>query len=237
MLKVDKLVTSYGVIKALKGVSLQVRTGELVTLVGANGAGKSTLLKAILGMVTINAGSILYKGRELAGMISRDIIAQGIAIVPEGRKIFGDLTVEENLQLGTFARKKDPVLDKEILEFVYTSFPRLYERRRQHGGTLSGGEQQMLAVSRALMSKPDLLLLDEPSMGLAPVIIESVFEIIMRLKSQGQTMLLVEQNAMQALHVSDRAYILNTGKVEREDSSDNIMADDSLRMAYLGVKE
>jgi len=234
MLKISDLVSSYGLIKALKGVSLHVEKGELVSLLGANGAGKSTLLKSIIGLVKIDAGNIIYEGEELVGKTNYQIIPKGIAIVPEGRKILPDMTVMENLDLGTFSRKKDKALDKKILESVFEYFPRMHERKNQMAGTLSGGEQQMLAIGRALMADPRLLILDEPSMGLAPVIVEQVFAIIKKIKALGVTMLLVEQNAMMALKVSDRAYVINTGEIVAEDKAANLLKDDMLLKAYLG---
>lgn len=233
MLKVKNLVSSYGVIKALKGISMEVNEGELVTLVGANGAGKSTLLKSIIEQVKIESGDIIYMKNSLLGKPSHKIIEQGIAIVPEGRRIFADLTVAENLEIGAFAggnQKRFQELSKKIYEF----FPRLEERKKQFGGTLSGGEQQMLAVGRAMMATPKLLLLDEPSMGLAPVIVEEVFAIIRRIKEMGTTMLLVEQNAMMALKICDRAYIIKTGLIVGEDTAENILGNKMLLEAYLG---
>ncbi len=234
ILKIEDLVSSYGVIKALKGVSLEVKEGELVSLLGANGAGKSTLLKSIIGMVKINSGHIRYEGKEITGLPASKIINNGISIVPEGRKIFADMSVADNLELGSFSRKPDKALDKQILETVYEFFPRLYERRNQMGGLLSGGEQQMLAIGRAMMSNPRLLLMDEPSMGLAPLVVEEVFAVIRKLKATGVTILLVEQNASMALEVSDRAYVLNTGNIVDEDTSENMMKKSSLVEAYLG---
>ena len=236
MLKIDSLVSSYGVIKALKGVSLEVREGELVTLVGANGAGKSTLLKSIIGRVTVESGSIEYLGSSLVGKSSHEIISQGIAVVPEGRRIFADLTVVENLELGAYAGGNQKRF-QELVKTVYEFFPRLEERKKQYGGTLSGGEQQMLAVGRAMMATPKLLLLDEPSMGLAPIVVEEVFKIIRRIKEMGTTMLLVEQNAMMALKVCDRAYIINTGEIVGEDTAEHIMSNQTLMDAYLGSTE
>lgn len=234
MLKIDSLVSSYGMIKALKGISLHVEEGELVSLLGSNGAGKSTLLKSILGLVKIEQGTIEYKGKDITGAKSTKIIKQGIAIVPEGRKIFADITVEDNLEIGSFSRRADKALDKRILDQVYEFFPRLYERRRQMGGTLSGGEQQMLAIGRAMMADPKLLLLDEPSMGLAPLVVEQVFEIIRKIKATGVTILLVEQNANMALLVSDRAYVMNTGRIIDEDTGENMKKKGTLVEAYLG---
>ena len=236
MLKIDQLVSSYGVIKALKGVSLEVKEGELVTLVGANGAGKSTLLKSIIGRVTVESGSIEYLGSSLVGKSSHEIISQGIAVVPEGRRIFADLTVVENLELGAYAGGNQKRF-QELVKTVYEFFPRLEERKKQYGGTLSGGEQQMLAVGRAMMATPKLLLLDEPSMGLAPIVVEEVFKIIRRIKEMGTTMLLVEQNAMMALKVCDRAYIINNGEIVGEDTAEHIMSNQTLMDAYLGSTE
>ncbi len=234
ILKVEDLISSYGVIKALKGVSLEVREGELVSLLGANGAGKSTLLKSIIGMVKINSGHIWYGGEEITGQNSSKIINNGISIVPEGRKIFADMSVEDNLELGSFSREKDKALDQEILEQVFAFFPRLKERRKQMGGLLSGGEQQMLAIGRAMMSRPRLLLMDEPSMGLAPLVVEEVFSVIRRLKDMGVTILLVEQNANMALQVCDRAYVLSTGNIVDEGPGEEMMKKSSLVEAYLG---
>ena len=209
MLKVTDLVSSYGNIKALKGISLEVQKGEIVSLLGANGAGKSTLMKSILGMVTIEGGSVQFKGQELVGKKSHEIVPMGISLVPEGRKIFVDVTVEKNLEIGTFFRKREKARDKELLDMVYEIFPRMYERRTQLGGTLSGGEQQMLAVGRAIMSDPEFLMLDEPSMGLAPLVVAEIFNVIKKVHDMGITVLLVEQNAKMALKISDKAYLLN----------------------------
>jgi branched-chain amino acid transport system ATP-binding protein len=234
LLKIDNLVSIYGYIKALKGISIEVRKGELVCLLGSNGAGKSTLLKSIIGMVKIEQGSIKYNDIELVGKKSHIIVPMGISMVPEGRRIITELTVAENLEIGTFSRNKDKALDRELLESVFELFPRLYERRKQVGGTLSGGEQQMLAIGRAIMSKPDLLLLDEPSMGLAPIIVENVFESINKIKNTGVTIILVEQNARMALSISDRAYVMSTGEIVSEDTSENMMRNSALVDAYLG---
>ncbi len=234
ILKIDSLVSSYGLIKALKGISIEVKQGELVSLLGSNGAGKSTLLKSIVGMVRVESGSINFQGTELVGKKSHQIIPLGISLVPEGRKIFADQTVEENLEIGTFFTRNDKVRNQQLREQVYETFPRLKERRTQMGGTLSGGEQQMLAVGRAMMSAPKLLLLDEPSMGLAPLIVEQVFHVIRKIKETGVTILLVEQNARMALKVSDRAYVLSTGHITAEDTGVNMLDSDVLREAYLG---
>ena len=241
MLKIDNLISSYGNIKALKGISLEVNKGEIVTLLGANGAGKSTLMKSILGMVKIEQGSILYKGSELVGKKSYQIVPMGISLVPEGRKIFVDVSVENNLEIGTYFRKREKSRDKELLDMVYEIFPRLYERKKQLGGTLSGGEQQMLAVGRAIMSDPELLMLDEPSMGLTPLVVAQVMDVIAKIRDMGITVLLVEQNASMALRICDRAYVLNTGlntgMVTNKDENMQELADALLREAYLGAKK
>lgn len=236
MLEITNLVASYGMIKGLKGVSVRVEKGELVTLVGANGAGKSTLLKSIIGMVQVNEGRIVYKGQDITRQKPVKIMSQGIAIVPEGRRIFPDMTVRENLELAAFAcgnHKKIASLSEQVFDF----FPKLREREKQYGGTLSGGEQQMLAVGRALMATPELILMDEPSMGLAPVIVSEVFKIIRRIKEMGTTVLLVEQNAMMALKVADRAYILRTGNIVNEYVAKDILGSDDLLNAYLQAEE
>ena len=236
ILKIEDLVSSYGIIKALKGISMQVGEGELVALLGANGAGKSTLLKSIIGMVKINSGHILYEGNDITGKKAHHIINNGISIVPEGRQVFADMSVADNLELGSFSRQKDKALDAKILKTVYDFFPRLYERRSQMGGLLSGGEQQMLAIGRAMMSNPKLLLMDEPSMGLAPLVVEEVFRVIKRLKETGVTILLVEQNANKALQICDRAYVLNTGNIVDEGTSTELKEKGTLVEAYLGKK-
>ena len=237
IMKISNLSSSYGNIKALKGIDIEINKGEIVSLLGANGAGKSTLMKSILGMVHIDEGSILYKGQELVGKKSHEIVPMGISLVPEGRKIFIELSVEKNLEIGTFFRKRTPERDKELLDMVYKVFPRLYERRNQLGGTLSGGEQQMLAVGRAIMSDPELLMLDEPSMGLAPLVIAEVFQVIKKVNEMGITVLLVEQNAKQALKISDRAYLMNTGKIVVAGTGDDFLKGDVLTSVYLGGKK
>lgn len=234
MLKVTDLVSSYGSIKALKGISLEVKKGEIVSLLGANGAGKSTLMKSILGMVTIESGSVQFKGQELVGKKSHEIVPMGISLVPEGRKIFVDVTVEKNLEIGTFFRKREKSRDKELLDMVYEIFPRMYERRTQLGGTLSGGEQQMLAVGRAIMSDPEFLMLDEPSMGLAPLVVAEIFNVIKKVHDMGITVLLVEQNANMALKISDKAYLLNTGSIVASGTGDEFLKGDVLTSVYLG---
>ena len=234
IMKITNLSSSYGNIKALKNIDIEINKGEIVSLLGANGAGKSTLMKSILGMVHIDEGSILYKGQELVGKKSHEIVPMGISLVPEGRKIFIELSVEKNLEIGTFFRKRPPERDKELLDMVYKVFPRLYERRNQLGGTLSGGEQQMLAMGRALMSNPKLLMLDEPSMGLAPILVEQIFDIIKNLHKAGTTILLVEQNARAALSVADRGYVLETGKIVTTGTGAELLASPAIKKAYLG---
>lgn len=233
MLEVKNLVAGYGPITALHGVSLHVEQGEMVSLVGANGAGKSTLLSSIIGLVKVSQGQILFEGEDLVGQKYYDIIRKKIAIVPEGRQVFPAMTVEENLHLGAFCLEKNKKRDNETLQLVYEYFPRLRERRRQPAGTMSGGEQQMLAVGRALMAHPKLLILDEPSMGLAPLVVNQVFEILKRIKETGVTMLLIEQNANKALKISDRAYVLRTGNVILDDKTENLLGNTALLESYL----
>lgn len=233
MLKVSDLNTSYGKIHAIRGISFEVHKGEIVTLIGANGAGKSTTLKTISGMLAPTSGSLMFNGEEIAGMPAHKVTAQHIIHVPEGRRIFAQMTVRENLEMGAFLRKDKDGIAKD-LEDVYELFPRLKERLGQKGGTLSGGEQQMLAIGRAMMSKPDLLMLDEPSMGLAPVVVETIFDIIKELNKQGITILLVEQNANVALSIADRGYVLETGKIKLTGTGAELLQDESVRKAYLG---
>jgi branched-chain amino acid transport system ATP-binding protein len=233
MLKVDNINVFYGNIQALKGVSLEINEGEIVTLIGANGAGKSTLLKTISGLLKPKNGDILYQGQSIAGKAAQTIVKQGISHVPEGRRIFANLTVEENLELGAFLRKDKNGI-REDIEKVYQQFPRLLERRKQLAGTLSGGEQQMLAIGRALMARPRLLLLDEPSMGLAPLLVKSIFRIIEEINATGTTILLVEQNANMALSIADRAYVIESGRVVLSGSAEELTASEQVKMAYLG---
>ena len=233
VLEINNLVATYGPIVALRNVSMHVEKGELVSLVGANGAGKSTLLNSILGLVNIKEGEIILEGENVVGMPYYEIFKKRIAIVPEGRNIFANMTVEENLKLGAFCRKKDKQKELEVMEQVFSYFPRLKERRRQAGGTLSGGEQQMLAVGRALMAQPYILVLDEPSMGLAPMLINQVFRIIEIIKETGVTMLLIEQNASKALRISDRVYVLRTGQIVIEDEGKNLVGHEAVFEAYL----
>lgn len=233
VLKINDLVATYGPITALHGVSIHVEQGELVSLVGANGAGKSTLLSAILGLVKIKQGEIIYKDENLVGKNYYEIVRKRIAIVPEGRQVFAGMTVEENLKLGSFNLKKDSKRDSDTMAQVFEYFPRLKERIKQPAGTMSGGEQQMLAVGRALMAHPELLILDEPSMGLAPLMVNQVFDIIKKIKETGVTMLLIEQNANKALKISDRAYVLRTGNVIMEDKAENMLGNQALLESYL----
>ncbi|MDM5329613.1 ABC transporter ATP-binding protein [Neobacillus sp. CF12] len=233
MLKIEDINVYYGIIHALKGVSLEINEGEIVTLIGANGAGKSTLLKTISGLLKPKNGNILFEGQSISGKVAQSIVKQGLSHVPEGRRVFSNMSVEENLELGAYLRKDKQGI-KEDFEKVYSLFPRLLERRKQLSGTLSGGEQQMLAMGRALMARPKLLLLDEPSMGLAPLLVKTIFRIIEEINKSGTTILLVEQNANMALSIADRAYVIETGKIVLSGSSDELNQSDQIRMAYLG---
>jgi branched-chain amino acid transport system ATP-binding protein len=234
LLEINDLHVSYGKIKAIKGISLHVGAGEIVTLVGANGAGKTTLLKTISGILAPASGSINYDGKPLTDIKPFERVIAGVCQAPEGRGIFPGMTVLENLEMGKFSRPDAKSENEQDLEMVYQLFPRLKERISQMGGTLSGGEQQMLAIGRALMSRPRLLLLDEPSMGLAPMFIAQIFEIIKEIKKQGVTILLVEQNAAKALAVADRAYVLETGNISMEGTGAQLLNDPAVRAAYLG---
>ena len=232
MLKVNDINVYYGAIHAIKGVSFQVDDGEVVTLIGANGAGKSTILNTVCGLLRSRTGSIEFLDRNLASVPAHQVVELGMAHVPEGRRIFQQMTVEENLEMGAYTQPRssaDPNLER-----VYEQFPRLKERRRQIAGTLSGGEQQMLAMGRGLMSNPKLLMLDEPSMGLAPILVEQIFDIIRRLHKAGTTILLVEQNARMALSVADRGYVLETGKIVATGSGEELLRDEAVKKAYLG---
>jgi len=233
MLKIDNLVVAYGGIEALKGISLEVEEGKIVTLVGANGAGKSTTLRSITGLVKPKSGSITYNGVNLLNMKTQDIVKMGITLVPEGRRIFPNLTVLENLKLGAYFRKDVDTIKKD-LDWVYSLFPILKERNWQMAGTLSGGEQQMLAVGRALMSKPKLLMMDEPSLGLAPLIVKEIFNIIKEIHNQGVTILLIEQNANAALHIADIGYVIETGIIKLKGEGKELLNNDEVRKAYLG---
>ena len=232
LLKVDNIHVFYGAIHAIKGISFEVEEGEIVTLIGANGAGKSTTLNTIAGLLKPREGSITFDGKNITGMNASKMVYNGMALCPEGRRIFQQMTVRENLEMGGFSRPNAEI-DGSI-EDVFNRFPRLREREKQIAGTLSGGEQQMLAMGRALMSKPKLLMLDEPSMGLAPILVEQIFDIIKELHAAGTTILLVEQNAQMALSIADRAYVLGTGMITMSGAAADVLADDRVRAAYLG---
>ena len=236
MLEVIDLHTNYGSIEALKGINLEVYEDEIVTLIGSNGAGKSTTLSSITGIVPSASGQILFEGTDITKMKASDITKLGIGVSPEGREVFGGLSVQENLKIGAYTRKDKKEI-AESFEMVYDLFPRLAERKKQSAGTLSGGEQQMLAIGRALMSKPKLLLLDEPSMGLAPNLVDLIFELIVRINKAGTTILLIEQNANMALQIADRGYVLETGKVTLSDDAKVLQANDDVQKAYLGSAE
>jgi len=235
MLKLENVALSYGAIEAVKGVSLEVRTGEVVSIIGANGAGKTTLLKGIVGLEPLASGRMVFEGRDFTHVPAHERVGLGIALSPEGRGVFADQTVRENLLLGTYGRKFSPAKIATLMEREFERFPRLKERQSQLSGTLSGGEQQMLAISRALMSEPKLLLLDEPSLGLAPLIITDIFRSIVALREAGLTILLVEQMANQALAVADRAYVLETGRVTLQGTGAQLARDPAVRAAYLGA--
>ena len=233
MLKVNDINVYYGAIHAIKGVSFEVNDGEIVTLIGANGAGKTTILNTISGLLHSKTGSIEFMDQNLAAVHgAHQIVSKGLALVPEGRRVFLQMTVEDNLEMGAFTQPKSTIASG--LERVYQQFPRLKERRKQIAGTLSGGEQQMLAMGRALMSNPKLLMLDEPSMGLAPILVEQIFDIIKELHKAGTTILLVEQNAQMALSVADRGYVLETGKIVSTGSGADLLNDEAVKKAYLG---
>ena len=231
-LKVDGIHVYYGSIHAIKGISFEVNEGEIVTLIGANGAGKSTTLNTVSGLLKPRSGMITFEGRSIVGVGASRIVGLGMALCPEGRRVFQQMTVRENLEMGGFTRPNEEI--PASLEDVFQRFPRLKEREKQVAGTLSGGEQQMLAMGRALMSKPKLLMLDEPSMGLAPILVEQIFDIIKELHAAGTTILLVEQNAQMALSIADRAYVLGTGKITISGDARDVLADDRVREAYLG---
>ena len=232
MLKVDDINVYYGSIHAIKGVSFEVNEGEIVTLIGANGAGKSTTLNTIAGLLKPKTGIVEFQGESLIGVPSHKIVNKGMALCPEGRRVFLQLSVQENLEMGAYTRPSSEVADS--IADIYDRFPRLKERYKQTAGTLSGGEQQMLAMGRALMSKPKLLMLDEPSMGLAPILVEQIFDIIKELNRAGTTILLVEQNAQMALSIADRGYVLETGRVVSTGTGAELLNDDAVRKAYLG---
>jgi branched-chain amino acid transport system ATP-binding protein len=233
LLELDNIKTYYGNIRALKGISIEVDEGEIVCLIGANGAGKSTTLMTISGILTPVDGDVMYQGRSIVGVRPDNIVRMGICQVPEGRMIFPILTVRENLDLGAYLRT-DPNGIKEDFDRVFSLFPVLRDRQKQHGGTLSGGEQQMLAIARALMGQPKLMLLDEPSLGLAPILVDAIFDTIRRISEQGTTILLVEQNAQVALQLSNRGYVLETGEITLADTSQELLNNEEVRKAYLG---
>lgn len=232
MLKVDNIEVYYGVIKALKGVSFEVNKGEIVALIGANGAGKTTILHTITGLLQPKTGKIIYDGKDITKVPAHKIVSMGMAHIPEGRRIFSELTVLDNIKLGAYTRKDKNEIEESI-EGVYKRFPRLEERKNQIAGTLSGGEQQMLAMGRALMSKPDFILMDEPSMGLSPLLVSEIFDIIKMINESGTTVLLVEQNAKKALSIADRAYVLETGNIVLDGKASDLMNNDSVKKAYL----
>ena len=233
MLKIQDLKVSYGGIQALRGIDLEVPDGKIVTLIGANGAGKSTTLRTITGLVKAESGSIQWNGEELLGKSIDKIVAAGIAMSPEGRRVFADLTVLENLKLGAYLRKDKAEIEKD-LKWVFELFPRLEERSWQSAGTLSGGEQQMLAVGRALMSRPRVMMMDEPSLGLAPLVVKGIFDIIKEVNRQGVTILLIEQNANMALHTANTAYVLETGRLTMRGTGRELLANEDVKKAYLG---
>ncbi|MFJ4657604.1 ABC transporter ATP-binding protein [Nocardia sp. NPDC088792] len=236
LLQVDDLVVSYGRIQALHGISLSVAQGELVTLLGANGAGKTTTMRALSGLLPLTRGRIILEGRDITRVKAHQRVGLGLIQAPEGRGVFPGMTVQENLDMGSYGRPfKDKAEQQRTLDWIFDLFPRVQERRKQVGGTLSGGEQQMVAIARALMARPKLLLLDEPSMGLAPMVIQQIFRIIADINKQGTTVLLVEQNAQQALTRSDRAYILETGEVTKTGAGRELLHDPAVKSAYLGV--
>ena len=233
MLEVKDLEVYYGVIQAIKGVSFQVNQGEVIALIGANGAGKTTILHTITGLLAPKKGTVMFEGKEITKVPAHKIVSMGMAHVPEGRRVFAELSVYENLKMGAYTRKDRAEID-ESLQNVYKRFPRLEERKNQMAGTLSGGEQQMLAMGRALMSKPKIILMDEPSMGLSPILVNEIFDIIQAVSESGTTVLLVEQNAKKALSIADRAYVLETGNIVLEGKAKDLLENDSIKKAYLG---
>lgn len=233
LLEIKDLEVSYGVIKAIKGISFDVNEGEVIALIGANGAGKTTILHTITGLIPADRGSVQFEGKEITKVPAHKIVGMGMAHVPEGRRVFANLTVLQNLKMGAYTRKDKNEIE-QTLETVYTRFPRLKERQNQMAGTLSGGEQQMLAMGRALMSHPKIILMDEPSMGLSPIFVNEIFDIIQSVSASGTTVLLVEQNARKALSIADRAYVLETGNIVLEGKADELLHNDAIRKAYLG---
>ena len=233
LLKVTDLVVSYGGIEALKGISFEVDQGQIVTLIGANGAGKSTTLRTISGLVPPKDGRIYFEGRDITDLNTQKIVETGIAMVPEGRRVFANLTVQENLRIGAYLRKDKEAIEEDF-KYVYDLFPRLKERSWQLAGTLSGGEQQMLAVGRAVMTRPKMIMMDEPSLGLAPLVVKDIFKIIRTLKDTGMTVLLIEQNANAALHACDYAYVMETGRITTSGTGEELLASEAIQEAYLG---
>ena len=233
MLEVKDLQVYYGMIQAIKGISFEVNQGEVIALIGANGAGKTTIFHTVTGLIAPKAGSIVFEGQDITKIPAHKIVSMGMAHVPEGRRVFAQLSVYDNLKMGAYTRKDKNEIE-ESLEMVYKRFPRLEERKNQMAGTLSGGEQQMLAMGRALMSKPKIILMDEPSMGLSPIFVNEIFDIIQEVSASGTTVLLVEQNAKKALSIADRAYVLETGNIALEGDAKVLMNDDSIKKAYLG---
>lgn len=233
MLEVKDLEVYYGMIQAIKGVSFEVNQGEVIALIGANGAGKTTILHTVTGLLAPKKGSVLFEGKDITKIPAHKIVSLGMAHVPEGRRVFADLSVYENLKMGAYTRKDKEEIEKS-LDRVYERFPRLKERKNQLAGTLSGGEQQMLAMGRALMSQPKIILMDEPSMGLSPILVNEIFDIIQEVSKSGTTVLLVEQNAKKALSIADRAYVLETGKIVVDGKAEALLNDDSIKKAYLG---
>ncbi|MDV3426378.1 MAG: ABC transporter ATP-binding protein [Bacillota bacterium] len=236
MLSIENLSVNYGGIKALKGISFDVEKGKIVTLVGANGAGKSTALRAIVSLVKAKEGSVKYNGTELIGLKTKNIVDKGISLVPEGRRVFSNLTVLENLKIGAYGRHDKKSISEDI-DYIYSLFPRLKERNWQLAGTLSGGEQQMLAVGRALMGRPELLMMDEPSLGLAPLVVKDIFKIIKEINKQGVTILLIEQNANAALHIADMGYVIETGEITLSGPGKELLVNEKVKEAYLGSKK
>lgn len=234
MLRVNDLVVNYGAIRALQGISFQVEKGEIVALIGANGAGKSTTLRTISGLIKPAKGKVFFNEKEITGLAAHEIVSLGITHVPEGRRVFPYMSVVENLEMGAYSRKEPKARIKEDIEVVFQRFPRLLERKKQLAGTLSGGEQQMLAIGRALMTKAPLLLMDEPSMGLAPLLVQEIFSIIKEINAQGTTILLVEQNAHMALSIANRAYVLETGNIALSGTAEDLSENPDVRKAYLG---
>ena len=236
LLELKNVEAAYGNIKALKGINLSVPEGKIVTLIGANGAGKSTTMKTIMGIMKPIAGDVLFKGESIAGMKTHNIVKKGVVLVPEGRQILQNMSVRENLEMGAYQRK-DPEGIKEDLSKVFERFPRLFERQNQFGGTLSGGEQQVLAIGRAVMAKPEVMLLDEPSMGLAPLVVQQIFDVIKDINKMGTTVLLVEQNARKALQIADYAYVMETGRIVMEGPAQEVANNPDVMAAYLGGKK